>query len=146
MNTKLKFVMASSVLALGATFLSGASPAVADTVAAVTVTPATGLVDGQTVEVAVSGYQAGETVSVAECAALESGVVGCAYPDAQSVVADSEGNATASLVVRTSFEAYNIETGEPAGIVDCLTVPGGCGIGAANDEFSTIASAVISFV
>lgn len=96
----------------------------------ITVTPATGLTDGQTVEVAGTGFTPGETVVVGECAVVGD-TLACAKGGGIIVSVDAEGGIATPLVVKKSFEAIRHDD-TSAGVVDCATVR--CGIGAISED------------
>ncbi|MEV6350755.1 enediyne antibiotic chromoprotein [Actinoplanes sp. NPDC051851] len=121
-----------------------ASPALADQAPSVTATPSTGLTDGQTVTVDVTGYPANAGLIAAQCALPESGVQVCDWADAAFFAADDNGDGTASLVVRTTFDG-NTSDGQPYGSIDCSTVTGGCLIGAIDTAYTTETATPISF-
>ena len=120
---------------LGAGTALAASPAV-------TVTPSTGLTDGQQVSITGSGFSANSTVTVLECAANMSNP-SCDVADQLTVTSDATGAFTATLTVRASFEGANPLTGADAGAVDCAVSPG-CAV-ASFDSALNYAGVAITF-
>ena len=88
-----------------------------------TVTPSTGLTDGQQVSVSGSGFAANAAITVFECASNQSNPA-CDAADEQQVTADATGAFTVTLTVRSGFEGTNPLTGADAGAVDCTASPG----------------------
>ncbi len=91
---------------------AGASPA-----PSVTATPSTGLVDGQSVTVAGSGFAPGARVGIEECP-LDHAPFGCSGIEFTRT-ADANGAFSSSITVFTRFQ-------DVGPLVDCLTVSGGC--------------------
>jgi LPXTG-motif cell wall-anchored protein len=102
------------------------------------VTPATGLADGQTVEVGGSGFGAGSQVALGECRAGATSDADCSVAGALVATADSSGAFTAQFTVS---RVLTIGTST----LDCSTV-GSCVIAAGElPGLSTFATAAISF-
>lgn len=80
-----------------------AMPASAATDPSVTVSPSSGLSNGQTVTVTGSGYAANASVNLVECAANAQGASGCDIASFKPVTADSSGGFTESFKVASSF-------------------------------------------
>lgn len=133
-------ILSATGIAIAATALV-TGVAVAD--ASVTVTPSTGLVDGQSVDVAVTGFGAAEELFVAQCAQPEPGVFLCDMVNVQSLTTDADGAGSVATTVHATFEGFD-QTGSPVATVDCATVAGGCLLGAMNHTGSS-AFAPISF-
>jgi hypothetical protein len=132
--------MAGLAVALG---FVGAAPAQADA-AQLTVSPTTGIADGQNLTVTGTGFPAGTAVFVVECAKSVT-THSCDIADAQKATVDSKGNVAASLPARRTFTGADPATGAPTGAVDCATAPG-CVITAASDRTTTAVTPVpISF-
>jgi hypothetical protein len=109
----------------------------------VAVTPSTGLADGATVTVDVTGFGAGEPVSVSECAGTPgTDSLVCDVAAIKQVTTDSAGAGSTTTTVHKTFEGQD-QSGNPVA-VDCATVPGGCFIGA-TDQAQTYTTAAISF-
>lgn len=93
--------------AAAATSTTAAAPA-----QSMTITPATGLTDGQTVQIAGTGFtKAGETLGVTECAdkGTQTGAGDCDLRNLKvPVTADASGNVSTSYVVHKTFGANNI--------------------------------------
>ncbi|MCP2330600.1 Neocarzinostatin family protein [Actinoalloteichus cyanogriseus DSM 43889] len=139
--------VATAVAALGLPF-AGTALASDDAVAAepaVTVAPATGLPASGEVDVEVSGFTPGETVSVTQCGGdVETGDILCRVDDAPTVSLDEDGAASTPLTVTSTFEGLDLVTGETM-TIDCGTFDGGCHVGVAQTEGLLFASAPISF-
>ncbi|CAM3406456.1 enediyne antibiotic chromoprotein [Kibdelosporangium persicum] len=132
------------LMALGLV-VSGQLTAIASpSAASVTVSPSTGLSDGDTVSATVAGFAASETVVTVECAQPQAGTTVCDLPGLQQAVTDSNGSASTQLTARRTFTGYTAD-GLEWGLVDCTSVPGGCGVYAANVALTTGAQASISF-
>jgi hypothetical protein len=144
--TAARIALVAAAVSLG--LLGSVGPASADPVdpvaASVAVTPAVGLLDGQVVDVAVTGFAAGEGLTLSQCVQLPAGFA-CNGVDRVLVTADETGAVSAPVTVRATFEGVDPATGIPTGPIDCAVVEGGCRIGAANADFSNIGSAAISF-
>jgi hypothetical protein len=128
---------------LAATALVGAGYATAAPAAAtITVTPSTGLSDGQTVAVAGTGFTANDKIGVMECGPGDWPNVSCYFPNRAVVESDGSGAFGTSAVVVSSFTGNSPVDGSPAGAVDCAVAPG-CSLraGSINDN-SVFADAV----
>ena len=110
---------------------------------AVTVSPSSGLSDGQLVNVELSGFSANEPVNVAVCAG-ENAQTLCNRPEGVATTTDDNGTASVQVTARRSFVGYN-GAGTPVSVIDCTTVAGGCVVGATNANFSENSRAAISF-
>ncbi|MEU0885778.1 enediyne antibiotic chromoprotein [Lentzea sp. NPDC005914] len=107
--------------------LVGSTPAFA-AAPALSVTPSTGLSDGQSVTVTGSGFPAGDAVAAVQCNVPEDPAkISCNFPDNAQTTTDSDGGFSAALTVRAQFDGVNPITGAPAGHVDCTVAPG-CGV------------------
>jgi hypothetical protein len=98
----------AGLIAVGAVVLGTGGVAVAAPV--VTVTPNTGLAEGQTVQVSGSGYTAGKTLGITQCSdqGAATGQGDCDVPNIRTVTADSAGNVSSPYVVRAGpFGANN---------------------------------------
>jgi hypothetical protein len=110
----------------------------------ITVTPSSGLSDGQIVTVSATGFVPGETVIVGECAVP--GKQWSCDPDAgTTATADHNGTVTVTGPVHASFDGVNPADGSAAGAVDCKTVADGCWIGVASTDMERGANMGISF-
>jgi len=139
-----KRVGAMALLVAGLTFL-GTSPALA-LQPSLTVSPTTGIADGQVLSVAGTGFAAQSTVNIVECS-LNGGVLACnlGNGDAKTVTADANGQVAAGLPVRKVYSGVDPATGNPTGQVDCSAAPG-CIVVASIDGSSTATDPVaISF-
>jgi hypothetical protein len=100
---------------------SAESPVSAGTsVAAIAVTPATRLVDGQTVHVVVMGFEVGEKVWLSECptsADVTPFGCGAGLPELPFLITDDKGDAAGSFTVSTTFTS---PTGGPAPCAPCV--------------------------
>jgi hypothetical protein len=130
--------------AVVAAVLGAALPAsAAESAAGVTVTPSTGLSDGQAVTVAASGFGADETVYVTECAGdPAAGTLVCDVAGITQFTTDATGAGSTTTAAKKTFDGLD-QTGNPV-TVDCGTVDGGCLIGVSN-EAQDRATAAISF-
>ncbi|MCL7365480.1 MULTISPECIES: enediyne antibiotic chromoprotein [Streptomyces] len=113
---------AGAALVIGGSSAAVAAPSAAP---AVSVSPATGLSDGDTVAVQITGFAPSTTVYAAECAVLADGVVACNVPDALVLTTDANGAASGDSFARATFQGTDLATGETHA-VDCATVDGGC--------------------
>ncbi len=91
----------------------------------VTVTPSTGLSNGDTVDVSGSGFTAGATIGMAVCTAATTSINNCdiSHPNLQT--ADANGGFQTTFVVNDQFTTSS-------GPVDCAAAPGTCVLGVAN--------------
>ena len=96
------------------------APAVADPT--MTITPDTGLVDGQTVTVTATGMTPLSAAGIAECVEGH-GQDGCELENRQVVSTDENGGFTTTMVVHTMLAT-------PIGPIDCRTSVESCVIGA----------------
>jgi hypothetical protein len=123
--------------------LGAALPASAESAVGVTVTPSTGLADGQTVTVAATGFGANEAVFVTECAGdPAAGTLVCDVAGITQFTTDATGAGSTTTTAKETFQGQD-QSGN-AVTVDCTTVAGGCLIGASN-EAQERATAAISF-
>ncbi len=115
--TRLRSLLAAALLIplVGVTNMSTAS---AD--AAISVTPNTNLVDGQTVSISVSGVPSGSLVYVGQCLDSLTPGIDCAQQATASVEVDPFGALTFDAQVWATFL-----TNGPLGAVDCRTPPAG---------------------
>lgn len=93
----------AAAAAAGALWLA-AGPATAAT--AMSVTPSSGLSDGQSVTVSGTGYPAGSTVHVSECTTTDR----CSN-DSVPATAAADGTFSVTFTVRKTFEVYDWSTG-----------------------------------
>nr|WP_042188156.1 enediyne antibiotic chromoprotein [Kibdelosporangium sp. MJ126-NF4] len=135
-----------TILVAAATFglLVTANSAASADAPTLTVTPSTDLVDGQSVAAAVSGFKAGATVFVSECAVVAPNTIACDAPNAVQLTTDASGNGSTSVTAHKSFTGY-LGDGTPHGPVDCATVTGGCLIAAGDSDHVDGALAPITF-
>jgi hypothetical protein len=104
----------------------------------VTVTPSTGLLDQQTVEVAGTGYTPGATVALIECPAGSAAVSACDFSTGLFVTADGSG------AIDTPYRAVRAITVNGASL-DCAT-PMACAVSVGNvDDFDQRSLVPISF-
>jgi hypothetical protein len=94
--------------------------------AGMTVTPSTGLTNGASVSVSVTGFGSGETVFIGQCAYV-GGEPACPTGTTPSVTANGSGAATTTLTVKKTFEGFRLD-GSSVGVIDCATAD--CFIGA----------------
>ncbi|GAA3262628.1 enediyne antibiotic chromoprotein [Nonomuraea helvata] len=122
-----RFGVAAVVVAGGLT-LAAQPAAFAAAAPGVSVTPSTGLSDGGTVTVAITGAGANEQYLVSQCATVNDKLA-CNVEAGKTVTTDASGSSSASLTVRKSFQGVTPE-GTPVGTVDCATTT--CSVGAGN--------------
>lgn len=123
--------------------LGAALPASAEAAPGVTVTPSTGLTDGQSVTVAASGFGASQTVYATECAGdPAAGTLVCDVAGITPFTTDATGAGSTTATAKKTFQGQD-QAGN-AVTVDCTTVAGGCLIGVSN-EAQDRATAAISF-
>lgn len=130
--------------AIGATLLV-ANPATA-AAAAITATPSSGLVDGQTITVSGTGYTPGSQLGVAECDLDFAKRVACNQATQLQVTVGQDGTFTTAFTVKKSFVGHDMATGRETGPVDAsinqvgiaavLTSDLGRGVGAAPLSFA----------
>ncbi|PKV85187.1 enediyne antibiotic chromoprotein [Streptomyces sp. TLI_146] len=111
--------LAASGAAVAATVLL-ATPASAAT--AISVTPSSGLSDGQTVTVSGSGYTPGAAVNVGECASAT-----LCSNDVKFLTADANGAISTTLAVKKTFVAKDWSTGQDV-TVDCAAAGTQCNV------------------
>jgi hypothetical protein len=138
-----RMAVVTGALALTAV-LGNASAASAASAPELTVTPSTGLADGQSVQAVAGGFTPGEDVYFFVCAYLDAGMA-CDASTVTSDIADPGGTATVQLTVNRTFEATD-PAGNPLGTVDCGTLPAGsCVVPATNAEGTLFTEVPISF-
>lgn len=143
---KSRLARAAAVVFCGAAAMLAAAPAADATAPAITVSPASGLSDGQSVSVTGGGFPAGESIAVVQCnAPADPAQTSCNYADYVSTTADSSGAVNASIVVRASFMGTNPGTGQPAGQVDCAAGPCTIAVGSQADPAIFAPPATITF-
>jgi hypothetical protein len=104
----------------------------------VTVSPSTGLVDQQVVQVAGSGFTVGSTVALLECPAGSTEVSACDLSTILIVTADTTG------AIATPYKAVRVITVGGTGL-DC-SAPAACVLSAGNvDDFDQRSLVAISF-
>ncbi|MFI7025693.1 enediyne antibiotic chromoprotein [Micromonospora sp. NPDC049900] len=135
----LAFSVAGPVPAVGAPTTPGEAPAPA--VPTVTVTPATGLADGQVVTVNATGLRPSSVFHIGQCAIVDDAMP-CNGGETIDVSTTTSGTLSARLAVRHIYQGTLGPDGTPWGVVDCNKAP--CGIGMFND-FGEGAGAEISF-
>ncbi|MFI2652186.1 enediyne antibiotic chromoprotein [Micromonospora fulviviridis] len=97
---------------------------------AVTITPSTGLVDGQVVTVKATGLRASTVYHIGECAIIGAEMP-CNGAETLHVSSNAQGNLTTNLTVRRVFAGTLGPEATPWGTVDCKTSQ--CGVGMFND-------------
>ncbi|MFC5183307.1 enediyne antibiotic chromoprotein [Actinomadura harenae] len=125
--------------AIGSVAAGASTPSV--TAATATVTPSTGLADGQTVAVAATGLTPNSTQNLGECTLTPANEAACVSLGSTTSAAD--GTASASAVVHKTFTAY--VGGTLYGNVDCGAVQCFIGISDTGTSGGTGAGALISF-
>ncbi|MFD8128264.1 enediyne antibiotic chromoprotein [Streptomyces mirabilis] len=115
----------------------------AATAVGVTVTPSTGLSDGASVTVNVTGFGAAEAVSATECAGdPAAGTLVCDVAGIKQLTTDATGAGSTAFTVKKTFQGQD-QSGATVD-VNCATIAGGCFIGASN-EAQNRDTAAISF-
>jgi ferredoxin len=94
------------------------------------VTPSSGLADGASVTVNVTGAAANDNYGIAECADV-SGVMACNAATATGFTSDASGAATFPLTVNKVFQGSTAE-GNPVGTVNCAV--DNCYVGGGNSS------------
>ncbi|WP_181009567.1 enediyne antibiotic chromoprotein [Streptomyces sp. SM11] len=115
-------------MAVASLGLAAAAQSVAFAAPAFSVSPASGLSDGQSVSVSISGASAGETYYIAQCAPV-GGQDACNAATATSFTTDASGAAAFTFVVKKTYTGSTPE-GTPVGAVDCAAAA--CNLGAGN--------------
>lgn len=124
--------VAAAVLLMGAVAVQPAATAEpVGATAAATVTPSTGLNDGDVVTVDASSLIPGALYIVGQCGDVGGGVFACNLADTTSVTASPAGTASSPLTVRRTFTGFNGD-GSTWGTVDCDIHP--CGIAIFTDS------------
>ncbi|PNG23832.1 enediyne antibiotic chromoprotein [Streptomyces cahuitamycinicus] len=108
----------------------------------VTVTPSSGLADGDTVQVAASGLEAGTTYNVGQCAEVEPGAMACNSASHVRITANADGTLKTQLTVNRSFAGVLFDDTH-WGTVDCATAQ--CVVGLSDDAVQGPAPVAISF-
>ncbi|SBT46868.1 enediyne antibiotic chromoprotein [Micromonospora narathiwatensis] len=125
----------AAVATLGLTAAASAPAAAAPkkpvaAVPTVTVTPSTGLADGQVVTVRASGLRPSTVYHIGECAIVGEDLP-CNGAETIHVASTATGTLSASLPVRRVYQGTLGPEATPWGTVDCGKMP--CGIGMFND-------------
>lgn len=117
-------------------FATAATAVTAVTAAApaVTVSPASGLSDGQQVTVRATGLTPNTVFHLGHCAFVEPSKYGCDKTTAKDVVSDARGNVNTTMVVHSSFEAVVTADGAVWGTVDARTTQTQVGLGNSTGE------------
>ncbi|MCG5217536.1 enediyne antibiotic chromoprotein [Streptosporangium sp. KLBMP 9127] len=134
-----KFGVAAAVVVGGLT-LASQPAAFAAAAPSFSVTPASGLSDGSSVTVGISGAGAGEHFVIVQCATV-GGQLACNDKTPKDVGTDASGSASTSFVVNKTFSGATPE-GTPVGTVDCAATA--CFVSAGN-ETTFLGSKAISF-
>ncbi|WET76184.1 enediyne antibiotic chromoprotein [Amycolatopsis sp. QT-25] len=111
-------VLGLSMLPL-ATSVAAASP-LAPAEPVVTVSPATGLSDGQSVTVTASGFAANTTLTISECTPAANNSGACKEVPPLTFSTDASGSGSTTYTVKKNFDSA-LPDGTPAGSVDCGT-------------------------
>jgi lysophospholipase L1-like esterase len=118
---------------------SSTGPAAPQGTVTVAISPASGLADGQTVQVSGSGFAAGSQIALGECRTGATSVADCTVAGALIVTADASGGFI------TPFTVSRVIT-IGASTIDCST-PGACVIAAGQlPNLTTFATGPISFL
>jgi hypothetical protein len=98
----------------------------------VTVTPSTGLTDGEAVAVSGTGLVPETVYHVGQCVAVDPVTLACNGEELVDVTSDSEGNVDTTLTVRLTFDG--VIGDEPWGPVDCSV--DSCFVGLGDDNWN----------
>jgi hypothetical protein len=109
---------ATAAIATGLALATQSSAMAAPTVS---VSPVSGLSDGQTVAVSASGLTPNTVFHIGQCAQVEAQKFGCNKSTSKDVTTNAQGEINTSLVVRSSFEAVVSADGPVWGTVDAKT-------------------------
>lgn len=115
-NMLAKFGVAAAVVVGGLTLAAQPSMAAA---ASFSVTPASGLADGASVTVAISGAGASEEFNILQCANVGS-VLACNVDTVKTVTTNASGAGSTSFTVKKTFAGVSPE-GASVGTVNCAT-------------------------
>jgi hypothetical protein len=127
--------LAAALATAGGLAVAGCTPA-----PAVSVSPSTGLSDGQTVTVTGSGYSANSTVGIVQCPAGATSQDVCDGRTAQSFSADANGRYVKSATV------YEVITDAHGTVTDCGAAPGTCVVASVYIHgFQGLATAPLAF-
>ncbi|WP_432029295.1 enediyne antibiotic chromoprotein [Streptomyces sp. 1222.5] len=100
----------------------------------VSVSPTTGLTDGQQVTLTASGLTPNTVFHVGQCAFVEPTKYGCDATTSKDVVSDAQGKLNTTLVVHSSFQAVVSADGQVWGKVDAKTTATQVGLGSDTGE------------
>ncbi|GIH99278.1 enediyne antibiotic chromoprotein [Planobispora takensis] len=106
----------ATAVALGGLTLAS-QPAAFAAAPGFSVSPATGLTDGATATVTVTGAAAGTEFSIVQCATVNDQLA-CNGDTVKTVTTDAAGSADTAFVVRKTFQGAT-PTGASVGTVDC---------------------------
>ncbi|MFF9221513.1 enediyne antibiotic chromoprotein [Streptomyces viridosporus] len=123
-------VSATAVIATGVAVAF--QPAAMAASPVVTVSPATGLKDGDTVTVTGTGLTPGVVYHVSQCESVTSGTYGCDPTTVIDIAADAQGKVSTQFVVHKTFQAVKGVEGIPSGTVDCTV--SACAVGMGDDQ------------
>ena len=101
----------------------------------VSVTPSSGLSNGDTVSVSLTGFTPNAAVFTCECAVVAADQVACPAGGWVQLTTDASGAASTPLTVVSSFEGFLLD-GTSVGTVDCHTVQ--CVVGTSESAFQNI--------
>jgi hypothetical protein len=121
--------------------ITAAGLAACTTGPAVSVTPSTGLVDGQTVTARGSGYSPGSSLGMIQCVAGADSIDDCDGATATSFSADAQGRFTRSFTVRRVIrhnvgQQTDCSAGAGACIVASVYIHGFQGLATASLQFA----------
>ncbi|MGW4276541.1 enediyne antibiotic chromoprotein [Streptomyces seoulensis] len=100
----------------------------------VSVSPATGLADGQQVTLTASGLTPNTVFHVGQCAFVEPTKYGCDATTSKDVVSDAKGNVNTTLAVHSSFQAVVTADRVVWGTVNAKTTATQVGLGSDTGE------------
>ncbi|MEU4579638.1 enediyne antibiotic chromoprotein [Nonomuraea sp. ATR24] len=128
----------AATVTLGLAFAT--SPAASAAAPSFSVSPASGVSDGATATVTVTGALPNAVFGIATCANTASGAA-CDGGTATSFTTDASGSATIPLKLNRQFDGVGYD-GTPVGPVDCAAAS--CFVGAGNNE-QVLGEVAISF-
>lgn len=146
LTKKSSVIAGSAAVALGLVgpVLVGQAATAAPTAPAIKVNPSTGLKDGQSVDVSVSGFKGSEDLFVVQCAMPKPKEIACDLKDGAMFKTDGKGGGSTKVTVHSSYQSQTPD-GKSGPKVDCAKIQGGCVLGAGNMQSKELAGAPIKF-
>ncbi|MEV4920263.1 enediyne antibiotic chromoprotein [Streptomyces tirandamycinicus] len=122
-------ITAATAVAAGLALAVQPSALAAATAPVVSVSPASGLTDGQQVTVTATGLTPNTVFHLGHCAFVEPEKYGCDATTAKDVVSDASGKVNTTITVHSSFEAVVTSDGAVWGTVDAKKTQTQVGLG-----------------